>query len=156
MYINDLGMRDAGSHIAAADAANLNTEKGNTEKTRKSETGRFPTTLEKTVESLVAGSGQDAQETVDIREALERLKSDPEWKDVGTALEALYTNQQKMQIQQIQTSMLSSGYYSGLTGLGMSGSPLAFSALGSNAALLSAYGGTAGLLGSSIFKDVQL
>ena len=149
MYINDLGMRDVNRQAGVTEAAGQSTESR-----RTAAADRFPTTLEEAVEKLTADKSGSADGTIKIEEALERLKADPEWEDVGTALNALYENQQKMQTQM---NLLSTGYYGGLSGLGLNAAFLGSSVSGSGAAgLLSAYGGAAGLMGSSIFSDVQL
>ena len=146
MYINDLGMHDkAAGSIAARINAN-NTTSGKLSDAKTTNTTKFPTALESAVESQTAalGLGEDSKVSLSIEEALARLKNDPEWEDVGTALSALYKNQQKMQAQM---SLLSTGLTSGLTGL----SPYSQYGLGSLAT--SAYGGISNILGSSIFGD---
>ena len=154
MYINDLGMRDVDRQAGVAEAAGQSAVARSAESRRAAAADRFPTTLEEAVEKLTADKSGSADGTIKIEEALERLKADPEWEDVGTALTALYENQQKMQTQM---NLLSTGYYGGLSGLGLNAASLGSSVSGSGAAaLLSAYGGAAGLMGSSIFSDVQL
>ena len=149
MYINDLGMRDdhAAENVGAAQQNSAAQYAGST-RTSAADKDRFPTTLQEAVEAMTADKSADPAETAKIEEALERLKSDPEWADVGTTLTALYTNQQKLQTQM---NLLSSGYYGGLNGLGL-GALLP----DGNASLLSAYTGMTGLGGSSIFGDLLL
>ncbi len=153
MYINDLGMRDVNNQTGVSEAAGLTAAGQSAESRRAAAVEKFPTTLEEAVERLTADKSGSEAGTMKIEEALEHLKSDPEWEDVGTALTALYENQQKMQTQM---NLLSAGYYGGLTGLGLNTSSLLNSSLGAGATLLSAYGGTAGLMGSSIFGDMLL
>lgn len=153
MYINDLGMRDVNNQAGVSEAAGLSAAGQSAESRRKAAAERFPTTLEEAVEKLTADKSGDTAASARIEEALERLQGDPEWEDVGTALTALYENQQKMQTQM---NLLSSGYYGGLTGLGLNTSLLSNTSVGTGAALLSAYGGTAGLTGGSIFGDMLL
>ena len=141
MYINDLGMRHGvdNQHAAKTNAAdgisNVNT--------KTSGAGKFSTALKSAVESQSMASGVDKEASLSIEEALARLKTDPEWEDVGTALSALYKNQQQMQVQM---NLLSSGYSNSLT-------RWPYSAYGLGTA---AYGGAASLLGSSIFGDMLL
>ncbi len=153
MYINDLGMRDeaaVNANAAAAanvtdarSAASLNKDKSAASKI--SDTAKFPTAMEKAVESQLAAFGINSGDTVEIQEALERLQNDEELKDVGTALAALYKDQQQMQVQM---SLLSAGYSSGLSTLS--------SQYGLGSLVSSAYGGTGSMLGSSIFGDMLL
>ena len=154
MYINDLGMRE--NHNIGNDAANrseaVNTRTGKAaaaDMTGLSNTAaagsvRFPTALQQAVESQNVLS---SAATAKIEEALDRLKSNPEWEDVGTTLEAMYKNQQTMQMQM---NLLSAGYSSGLTGLTMN------TLYGSGSSLSGLYSGTTGLLGTSIFGDMLL
>lgn len=153
MYINDLGMRDVNNQAGVSEATESGATGRSTESRRKAAAEKFPTTLAEAVEKLTTGKIEDTDQAGETTEALERLKSDPEWEDVGTALTALYENQQKLQTQM---DLMSSGYYGGLTGLGLNASPLLNSFLGAGSTLLSAYGGTAGLTGSSIFGDMLL
>ena len=144
MYINNLGMRDEVSQRIAASINAANTADTRTIKasdTSKTGTTKFPTAMKNAVESQAALFSENKETSLRMEEALARLKNDPEWEDVGTALSALYKNQQQMQVQM---SLLSAGYSSGLSsysqyGLGTSGT--------------SAYAGIAGLLGSSIFGN---
>lgn len=145
MYINNLGMRDGAAHSIAANTNNITTSKSSATKTNN--TKKFPTALENAVESQVAALAEDPKTSLTIEEALARLKNDPEWEDVGTALSALYNNQQKMQVQM---SLLSSGISSGLTGLS------SYSQYGLGGLATSAYGGISNILGSSIFADQLL
>ena len=166
MYINNLGMRDEqniGSVSAnRTDAAVTRTgstaaadKTGQSAKTdladRTSEAGltKFPTTLQQAIESQNVLSSASAAK---IEEALDRLKSNAEWEDVGTTLEALYKNQQTMQAQMNLLSAGYSGSYAGLTGLS------AGTLYGNQSALSSLYNGTltSGLLGTSIFGDMLL
>ena len=142
MYINNLGMRDEAAQSIAANVSNTtNTKSSNTKTTNKT---NFPTTLESAVESRIASLTKDPEVTHSIEEALARMKNDPEWEDVGTALEALYKNQQNMQVQM---SLLSAGVSNGLTGLS------SYSQYGLGSLATSAYGGVSNILGSSIFGD---
>ena len=141
MYINDLGMRHEVNVPNAASTNTVNT------KTSSTGTTNFPTELKSAVESQSKANSADAEATRSIEEALARLKNDPEWEDVGTALSALFKNQQQMQVQM---SLLSSGYSRGMAGL----SSYFSSGLGSTAS--TSYGGVSSLLGSSIFGDMQL
>ena len=144
MYINNLGMRDeAAQNIAASVNAN-NTISSKTSNTKTTNKTNFPTALESAVESQISALNEDPKTTLTIEEALARLKNDPEWEDVGTALSALYNNQQRMQVQM---SLLSSGITSGLTGLS------SYSQYGLGGLATSAYGGVSNILGSSIFGD---
>ena len=142
MYINDLGMRHDVNNQHAANVNTVNRIKGVNTKT--SGVGQFPTALKSAVESRSVASGVDKEAALSIEEALARLKNDPEWEDVGTALSALYKNQQQMQVQM---NLLSSGYSNSLAGWP------AYSAYGLGT---SAYSGAANLLGSSIFGDMLL
>lgn len=142
MYINDLGMQH---DVNNQDAAKVNTtNKISGVGTKISNTEKFPTALKSAVESQSVASSVDKEASLSIEEALARLKNDPEWEDVGTALSALYKNQQQMQVQM---NLLSSGYSRSLTGWP------AYSAYGLGTA---AYSGAANLLGSSIFGDMML
>lgn len=134
MYINSLGMRDE-----------INNQ--NTSSTKTVSTGTFPNEMKKAVQNqnVLSAQGVDAELSLKISEAFEHLKSDPEWADVGTALSALYKNQQQMQVQM---SLLSAGYSRSLAG--MSGS------LGYGSLAASAYGGVSSLLGNSIFGSQLL
>ena len=144
MYINNLGMRDeaAQSIAASVNANNITSSKSSGAKTANKT--NFPTALESAVESQIASLTQDPEVTHSIEEALARMKGDPEWEDVGTALEALYKNQQNMQVQM---SLMSAGISSGLTGLS------SYSQYGLGSLATSAYGGVSNILGSSIFGD---
>lgn len=149
MYINNLGMRDEAAQSIAASVSTANTNnttsaKSSDKKTSNIDTTNFPTAIKKAVESQTALFGENTEASLSIEEALASLKNDPEWKDVGTALTALYENQQKMQAQM---SLLSVGYSSGLTGLSS-----AYSQYGLGS-LTSAYGGVSNLLGGSIFAN---
>lgn len=145
MYINDLGMRH--------DVNNQNAVKTNTTSringinAKTSGVGNFPTALQSAVESQSVASPVDKEASLSIEEALARLKNDPEWEDVGTALSALYKNQQQMQVQM---NLLSSGYSNSLMGWP------AYSAYGLGTSASAAYSRAAGLLGSSIFGDMLL
>lgn len=142
MYINNLGMRH---DVTNQNAAEINTtSKISGAGTKISSTEKFPTALKNAVESQSVASGVDKEASLSIEEALARLKDDPEWEDVGTALSALYKNQQQMQVQM---NLLSSGYSNSLTGWP------AYSAYGLGTA---AYSGYSSLLGSSIFGDMLL
>ncbi|MCM1088590.1 MAG: hypothetical protein NC419_10560 [Muribaculaceae bacterium] len=136
MYINNLGMRDEITHY---DAANANTIKNR--KTNTSNNASFPTAIKQAVESQSAAYGENSALTQKVEEALEHLKSDPEWQDVGTALSALYQNQQQMQVKM---NLMSAGVTGSLTGLS------AYSGYGSANQLTVAYGGISSLLGSSL------
>lgn len=151
MYINDLGMREEQNSNAASavrtSAVDTRTDQAKTSKTAAGGTTgtvRFPTTLQQAVESQNVLSSAASTK---IEEALDRLKSSPEWEDVGTTLEAVYKNQQQLQVQM---NLLSMGYYGGASGL-MSGT-----LYGNSSALSSLYGGTTGLLGTSIFGNMLL
>lgn len=142
MYINDLGMRhEVNNNI------NVNSNSEVTKTANTAKTSTFPSTLTDAIKSQGLTSDSDSETSLSISEALERLKSDPEWEDVGTALSALYKNQQTMQAQM---SLLSAGYTSGLTGLSS-----AYSQYGGLGTLLSsAYGNSdssSSLLSNSIF-----
>lgn len=136
MYINNLGMRDG---INNHNAANTNTTAA-----KSANTANFPTAIKQAVEGQAAALNGDSDALKGIGEALERLKNDPEWEDVGTALSALYKNQQKMQVQM---NLMSVGYSNGLTGLSK------YSQYGLGTMASSAYGGLSSLLGSSIFAN---
>lgn len=136
MYINNLGMRDGVNNHNDVNTKNAGTKTTNT--------ANFPTAIKQAVESQSAALSEDPDALKGIGEALERLKSDPEWEDVGTALSALYKNQQKMQVQM---NLISAGYSSGLTGLS------AYSKYGLGTMASTAYGGISSLLGSSIFAN---
>ncbi|MCH5248909.1 MAG: hypothetical protein J1E98_03205 [Lachnospiraceae bacterium] len=144
MYINNLGMRDEAAQSIAANvnANNITGSKSSGAKTANKT--NFPTALESAVESQVAALAEDPKTTLTIEEALARLKNDPEWEDVGTALSALYNNQHRMQVQM---SLMSAGITNGLTGLS------SYSQYGLGALATSAYGGVSNILGSSIFAD---
>ena len=147
MYINNLGMRDEVSlriaaNINAANNADARTVK--TSNTSKTDTTSFPTAMKSAVESQAALFSENTEASRSIEEALGRLKNDPEWEDVGTALSALYKNQQQMQVQM---SLLSAGYSNGLTGLS------SYSQYGMGTSGTSAYAGISALLGSSIFGN---
>lgn len=142
MYINDLGMEREvhdRSNVSAntADKTNVRTER----------VSSFPSELKSAVESQGKSSVKDSEESISITEALERLKNDPEWEDVGTALSALYKNQQQLQVQM---SLLTSGYSNSLANM------LPYSSYGYGTAGLSAYNSAANLLANSIFGDMQL
>lgn len=142
MYINDLGMRhEVNNNI------NVNSNSEVTKTANTAKTSTFPSSLTDAIKSQGLTSDSDSETSLSISEALERLKSDPEWEDVGTALSALYKNQQTMQAQM---SLLSAGYTSGLTGLSS-----AYSQYGGLGTLLSsAYGNSdssSSLLSNSIF-----
>lgn len=139
MYINNLGM---GHEVNNNIKVNSNSEVTKTANTAK--TSAFPRTLTDALKSQGLTPDANSEASLSISEALERLKSDPEWEDVGTALSALYKNQQTMQAQM---SLLSAGYTSGLTGLSSAYSQ--YGGLGALAA--SAYGGSNNLLSNSIF-----
>lgn len=142
MYINNLGMRH---DVDNQNAAKTNITNGiNAAGTKISGAGQFPTALKSAVESQSAASGVDKEAALSIEEALARLKDDPEWEDVGTALSALYKNQQQMQIQM---NLLTAGYSNSLTGWP------SYSAYGLGTA---AYSGVTNLLGRSIFGDMLL
>lgn len=144
MYINNLGMRDEAARSIAA-SVNANSAIGaKAAKTKAANTTNFPTALESAVESQLGVLSENPEVSLSIEEALARLKNDPEWEDVGTALSALYNNQQKMQVQM---SLLSAGLSSGLTGLS------SYSQYGLGSLATSAYGGVSSLLGNSIFGD---
>ena len=143
MYINNLGMRNEAARSIAASVNSDNKTTKKSDSTKTSNTTNFPITLQDAVEKKVAALSEEPEVSLSIEEALARLKNDPEWEDVGTALSALYKNQQKMQTQM---SLLSTGISSGLTGL----SSYSQYGLGS---LTSAYGGASTLLGSSIFGN---
>ncbi len=157
MYINGLGMRDEANLQQALGVDAVQGVSSGADAVRRASSSSdvsFPTALKSAVESRSAVYdklfGTDTEESAAVGEALERLEADPQWKDVGAALTALYENQQKMQTQM---SLLSSGYYGGLSGTS------ALSAYGFGVSPLSAYtgGGLAGsLLGSSIFGDISL
>ena len=142
MYINDLGMRDELNNPNAVSANHIS--KRNTVNTKTSNVTNFPTELKSAVESQSVAGSKETDTSLSIEEALTRLKNDPEWEDVGTALSALYKNQQQMQVQM---NLLSSGYSNSLTRWP------AYSAYGLGT---SAYSGAANLLGSSIFGDMLL
>lgn len=141
MYINDLGMRD---EVRSYNTADTSTSSTKTSNTKTANTTNFPTAIKQAVESQTAALKEDPEVLKNISEALERLKNDPELKDVGTALSALYKNQQNMQVQM---NLISAGYSSGLTGLS------SYSQYGLGALATSAYGGMGNLLGSSIFAN---
>ena len=142
MYINDLGMRH---EVNNQDASKTNIVKGRSNAgTKTSDAVKFPTALKSAVESQSVASSVDKEASLSIEEALARLKNDPEWEDVGTALSALYKNQQQIQVQM---NLLSSGYSNSLKGWP------AYSAYGLGT---SAYSGAANLLSSSIFGDMLL
>ncbi len=144
MYINNLGM---GHEVNNKINVNSNSEVTKTSAAGTSNTAKtstFPRTLTDALKSQGLTLDTDSETSLSISEALERLKSDPEWEDVGTALSALYKNQQTMQAQM---SLLSAGYTSGLTGLSS-----AYSQYGGIGTLLSsAYGNSDNLLSNSIF-----
>lgn len=142
MYVNDLGMRH---DVNNADTINSNSVNTSTSaKTAKE--GTFPTAIQNAVESQLGKAlDEDTETTVSVSEALERLKDDPEWEDVGTALSAMYKNQQRLQTQ---LNLLSAGYANGLGGLSSSSSLYGLGGSG-----ISSYGSAASLLGSSIFAD---
>lgn len=144
MYINNLGMHDEAAQSIAASTNAANTAATKSSSAKTTNTTKFPTALEQAVESQVKAFNEDPKVSLSIEEALARLKDDPEWEDVGTALSALYNNQQKMQAQM---SLLSAGVTSGLTGLSSA------SQYGLGSLATSAYGGVSTLLGSSIFGD---
>lgn len=139
MHINNLGMRH--------EVNNNSNVNGNSEVTKAANTAKtstFPSTLTNALKSQGLTLDADSDTSLSISKALERLKSDPEWEDVGTALSALYKNQQTMQVQM---SLLSAGYTSGLTGLSS-----AYSRYGGLGALAAgAYGSSNNLLSGSIF-----
>lgn len=147
MYINNLGMGhevNTNSTVNSTGNINSNSETAKTSTTNTSKTSTFPTTLTNALKSQGLTLDANSETSLSISEALERLKSDPEWEDVGTALSALYKNQQTMQAQM---SLLSAGYTSGLTGLSS-----AYSQYGGLGTLLSnAYGNSDNLLSNSIF-----
>lgn len=144
MYINNLGM---GHEVNNNINVNSNSEVTKTSAAGTSNTAKtstFPRTLTDALKSQGLTPDANSESSLSISEALERLKSDPEWEDVGTALSALYKNQQTMQAQM---SLLSAGYTSGLTGLSS-----AYSQYGGIGTLLSgAYGNSDNLLSNSIF-----
>ena len=142
MHINDLGM-DREVHDRSSVSANT-VDKANI---KTNSVGSFPSELKSAVKSQSTSSVKDSEESINMKEALERLKNDPEWEDIGTALSALYKNQQQMQIQM---SLLSSGYSKSLAGM------LPYSSYGYGTAGLTAYNGTANLLANSIFGDMLL
>lgn len=136
MYINNLGMRD---EVTRYGAANTNTVKNiNTD---TSSNASFSTAIQQAVESQSAAYGENSELSKKVEEALEHLKSDPEWQDVGTALSALYQNQQQMQVKM---NLMSAGVTSSLTGLS------AYSGYNSANQLTAAYSGISSLLGSSL------
>lgn len=143
MYINNLGMGHEVNNINVNSNSEVTkTSAASTSNTAKTST--FPTTLTNALKSQGLTLDENSDTALSISEALERLKSDPEWEDVGTALSALYKNQQTMQAQM---SLLSAGYTSGLTGLSS-----AYSQYGGIGTLLSsAYGSSDNLLSNSIF-----
>ncbi len=141
MYINNLGI---GHEVNNNINVNSNSEATKTSAANTTKTSTFPRTLTNALKSQGLTLDANSETSLSISEALERLKSDPEWEDVGTALSALYKNQQTMQVQM---SLLSAGYTSGLTGLSSAYSQ--YGGLGALAA--SAYGGANNLLSSSIF-----
>lgn len=141
MYINNLGM---GHEVNNNINVNSNSEATKTSAANTAKTSTFPRTLTDALKSQGLTPDANSETSLTISEALERLKSDPEWEDVGTALSALYKNQQTMQAQM---SLLSAGYTSGLTGLSSAYSQ--YGGLGALAA--SAYGGSDNLLSNSIF-----
>ena len=149
MYINNLGMGhevNNNSSISSNSKVNSNSETAKTSTTNTSKTSTFPTTLTNALKSQGLTLDENSDTALSISEALERLKSDPEWEDVGTALSALYKNQQTMQAQM---SLLSVGYTSGLTGLSS-----AYSQYGGLGTLLSSTygsGNSGNLLSNSIF-----
>lgn len=136
-------MRDTNAissqQTTAADATSTKTTADKT-----TSTTNFPTAIKQAVESQSTALSEDSELSKKVAEALANLKNDPEWEDVGTALSAMYKNQQQMQVQM---NLLSAGYSSGLTGLSSSSQY----GLGSLAA--SAYSGMGSLLGSSIFAN---
>ena len=147
MYINDLGMREGISSseaLSATRTTTANTSNTNTASTKSSSTANFPTAIKQAVESQSAAYGEDSELAKKVAEALANLKNDPEWADVGTALSAMYKNQQQMQVQM---NLLSAGYSSGLMGLSSS------SQYGLGTLAASAYSGMGSLLGSSIFAN---
>lgn len=139
MYINSLGMRDEVKHYNAVNTQNVKNTNAVT-----SNNGSFPTAIKQAVESQSTALYEDTELSQRVGEALERLKNDPEWEDVGTALSALYKNQQQMQVKM---NLMSAGYAGGLTGL----STYSKYGLGTNAS--AAYSGLSSLLGSSIFAN---
>ena len=142
MYINNLGMGHEVNNNINVNSNSEVTKSANTANTAKTST--FPRTLTDALKSQGLTLDANSETSLSISEALERLKSDPEWEDVGTALSALYKNQQTMQAQM---SLLSAGYTSGLTGLSS-----AYSQYGGIGTLLSsAYGNSDNLLSNSIF-----
>lgn len=142
MYINNLGMGHEVNNNINVNSNSEVTKSANTANTAKTST--FPRTLTDALKSQGLTPDANSETSLSISEALERLKSDPEWEDVGTALSALYKNQQTMQAQM---SLLSAGYTSGLTGLSS-----AYSQYGGIGTLLSsAYGNSDNLLSNSIF-----
>lgn len=144
MYINGLGMRDEVRSYNTENTKTSNTKASNTKTVGAANTTNFPTAIKQAVESQTATLSEDPDVVKSIEEALERLGNDPEWKDVGTALSALYKNQQKMQVQM---NLLSAGYSSALTGLS------SYSQYGLGGMASSAYGGISNLLGTSIFGN---
>lgn len=148
MYINDLGMREgiSSSDALSAQSTAAGTTASNTKaaSTKASSTANFPTAIKQAVESQSAAYGEDSELAKKVAEALANLKNDPEWADVGTALSAMYKNQQQMQVQM---NLLSAGYSSGLMGLSSS------SQYGLGTLAASAYSGMGSLLGSSIFAN---
>lgn len=140
MYINGLGMRNGISNSNALSAQNTEAK---TTSTKTANTANFPTAIKQAVESQSATFSKDAELSKKVEEALASLKNDPEWADVGTALSAMYKNQQQMQVQM---NLITAGYSSGLTGLSSS-------SYGLGSLATSAYGGMSSLLGSSIFAN---
>lgn len=193
MYINSLGMRDENNAISGISPVGSTSAVSRVNAVRKadgvqgastagksskqtSSTGTFPAQMERAIKNQSAKEDDSAASAKVVSEALERLKSDPEWADVGEALSALYKNQQQMQVNLLKlgysnsmfgmsgvssltglTSMMGLGGMNGLTGLtGVSGSSgltdYSSYAYGNRAA--AAYkNSSANLSGSSIFAN---